>query len=160
MKNESDIRWKAVETRAASKDGTFVYGVVTTGVYCKPSCSSRRALRENVRFYATPGDAERDGLRACKRCKPNVAARRDGVDARIRKACELISRNADQPLSLKEIAAAVGMSAFHFQRTFKAGVGLTPKEFHEAERVKKLKSGLKSSSSVTDAKGVSETLRS
>ena len=151
MKNESEILWNAVETRDASKDGTFVYGVVTTGVYCKPSCASRRALRENVRFYATAADAERDGLRACKRCKPNVAARSDAIDARIRKACGLISAHADQALPLKQIAAAVGMSPFHFQRTFKAGVGLTPKEFHEAERVKKLKSGLKSGSSVTEA---------
>jgi AraC family transcriptional regulator of adaptative response/methylated-DNA-[protein]-cysteine methyltransferase len=151
MKNESEIRWNAVETRDASKDGTFVYGVVTTGVYCKPSCASRRALRKNVRFYATPADAERDGLRACRRCKPNVATSKDAVDARIRTACELIVRNADQPLALKEIAAAVGMSAFHFQRSFKASVGLTPKEFHDAERVQKLKAGLKSGGSVTEA---------
>ena len=151
MKNESEIRWKAVENRDASKDGDFVYGVLTTGVYCKPSCASRRALRKNVRFYATPAEAEREGLRPCKRCKPNITAKADAVDARIRKACELISKNADQPLSLKDIASAVNMSAFHFQRTFKASIGLTPKEFHEAERVRKLKSGLKSGGSVTDA---------
>jgi len=151
MKNETEIRWNAVEIRDASKDGEFVYGVMTTGVYCRPSCASRRALRKNVRFYTTPAEAERDGLRPCKRCKPNVAAKPDAVDARIRKACELISRHADQPLSLKQIASAVGMSAFHFQRTFKAGIGLSPKEFHEAERVKKLKSGLKAGGSVTDA---------
>jgi len=151
MKNESEIRWNAVENRDASQDGEFVYGVMTTGVYCKPSCASRRALRKNVRFYATPAEAERDGLRPCKRCKPNVAAKSGAVDARIQKACALISKNSDQPLSLKEIANAVGMSAFHFQRTFKASVGLTPKEFHEAERVRKLKSGLKSAGSVTDA---------
>jgi AraC family transcriptional regulator of adaptative response/methylated-DNA-[protein]-cysteine methyltransferase len=151
MNNESEIRWNAVETRDASKDGEFFYGVLTTGVYCKPSCASRRPLRKNVRFYATTADAERDGLRPCRRCKPNVAAKDNAVDARIRKACELISQNADQPLSLKQIASAVGMSAFHFQRTFKASVGLTPKEFHEAERVKKLKSGLKTGGSVTDA---------
>ena len=151
MNNESEIRWNAVETRDASKDGEFFYGVLTTGVYCKPSCASRRPLRKNVRFYATTAEAERDGLRACRRCKPNVAAKRDAVDVRIRNACELIAKNADQPLSLKQIASAVGMSAFHFQRTFKASIGLTPKEFHEAERVKKLKSGLKTGGSVTDA---------
>ena len=151
MKNESGMRWNAVETRDASKDGEFVYGVATTGVYCKPSCASRRPLRKNVRFYATPAEAERDGLRPCKRCRPNVAAKAGVVDARIRKACELIAKNADQPLSLNDIASAVGMSAFHFQRTFKASVGLTPKEFHQAERVRKLKSGLKSGGSVTDA---------
>ena len=151
MKNESEIRWNAVESRDAAQDGEFVYGVMTTGVYCKPSCASRRPLRKNVRFYATPAEAEREGLRACKRCKPNVAATINSVDARIRKACELIANNADQSLALKDIADAVGMSAFHFQRTFKASIGLTPKEFHEAERVKKLKFGLKSGGSVTDA---------
>jgi AraC family transcriptional regulator of adaptative response/methylated-DNA-[protein]-cysteine methyltransferase len=151
MSTKADIRWTAIENRDASKDGEFVYGVVTTGVYCKPSCAARRALRKNVRFYATPAEAEQDGLRACRRCKPNDEARGSAVDARIRKACELIARNADRPLPLKEIAASVGMSAFHFQRTFKSKVGLTPKEFHEAERVRKLKSGLKSAGSVTDA---------
>ncbi len=151
MNDESEIRWNVVEKRDASKDGTFVYGVTTTGVYCKPSCASRRPLRKNVRFYETPADAERDGLRACRRCKPNAAAKSAGVDARIRKACELIARHADQPLPLKDIASAVNMSTFHFQRTFKASVGLTPKEFHEAERVRKLKAGLKSGGSVTEA---------
>jgi AraC family transcriptional regulator of adaptative response/methylated-DNA-[protein]-cysteine methyltransferase len=151
MKNESDIRWNAVEARDASKDGAFVYGVLTTGVYCRPSCASRRPLRQNVSFYATPADAERAGLRACRRCKPNADVTAGGVDARIRKACELIAINADQPLSLKQIAAAVGMSAFHFQRSFKASVGLTPKAFQDAERVQKLKAGLKSGGSVTEA---------
>ena len=151
MNTESQMRWNAVWTRDASKDGEFVYGVVTTGVYCRPSCASRRPLRKNVRFYATPAEAEHDGLRACRRCKPDAPAKRGAVDARIRKAAELIAQHADRPLSLKQVASAIGMSAFHFQRTFKAGIGLTPKEFHEAERVRKLKSGLKSGGSVTDA---------
>jgi len=142
--------WNAVQHRDASNDGRFVYGVMTTGVYCKPSCASRRALRKNVRFYATPEEAERDGLRACRRCKPQQA-NAGALDERIRKACEIIVRNADQPLSLKDIAAQVHLSPFHFQRSFKAIVGLTPKEFHEAERVRRLKEGLKSGSSVTAA---------
>lgn len=150
MKTDSETRWNAVQAHDASKDGTFVYGVVTTGVYCKPSCAARRPLRKNVRFYATPADAERDGLRACRRCKPE-RAQAETIDARIRKACELIARNADQPMSLKRLASAVGLSPFHFQRSFKAVVGLTPKEFHEAERVKTFKAGLKSGSSVTEA---------
>jgi AraC family transcriptional regulator, regulatory protein of adaptative response / methylated-DNA-[protein]-cysteine methyltransferase len=151
MKLDSENCWTAVENHDASQDGAFVYGVVTTGVYCKPSCTSRRPLRKNVRFYATPADAERDGLRACRRCKPNAATARGEIDARIRNACALIAENADQPLPLKQIADAVGMSAFHFQRSFKAAIGLTPKEFHEAERVRKLKAGLKSGGSVTEA---------
>ena len=151
MSTDFETRWKAIEQRDASQDRAFVYGVMTTGVYCRPSCASRRPLKKNVRIYATPAEAERDGLRACLRCKPNADASRDAVDARIRKACELIAANADRPLSLKEIAAAAAMSPFHFQRSFKAAIGLTPKEFHEAERVRRLKSGLKSGGSVTEA---------
>ncbi|HKE47261.1 MAG TPA: bifunctional DNA-binding transcriptional regulator/O6-methylguanine-DNA methyltransferase Ada [Rhodanobacteraceae bacterium] len=151
MKPDAETCWTAVDARDASKDGTFVYGVMTTGVYCRPSCASRRPLRRNVRFYATPAEAERDGLRACKRCKPTTERKDAAIDARIRKACELITRHVDEPLSLNQLAKAVGQSPFHFQRSFKAAVGLTPKEFHEAERVRVLKSGLKSGGSVTDA---------
>jgi AraC family transcriptional regulator of adaptative response/methylated-DNA-[protein]-cysteine methyltransferase len=151
MKTESEIRWRAVEQRDASKDGTFVYGVATTGIYCRPSCSARRPLRKNVRFFATPTDAERAGLRACLRCKPKVDRMQSALDARIRKACELIAHHAELPLSLKDLASAVGLSPFHFQRSFKAIVGLTPKEFHDAERVRALKAGLKSGSTVTEA---------
>lgn len=151
MTLDNETCWNAIQNRDATKDGEFVYGVVTTGVYCKPSCAARKALRRNVRFYATPADAERDGLRACRRCKPDQTAVQGTIDVRIRKACELIARHADEPLSLKRIAAAVAMSPFHFQRSFKAAVGLTPKEFHDAERVRRLKAGLKSGRSVTDA---------
>jgi AraC family transcriptional regulator of adaptative response/methylated-DNA-[protein]-cysteine methyltransferase len=151
MNAQSETRWNAVQQHDASKDGTFVYGVLTTGVYCKPSCASRRPLRKNVRFYATPADAERDGLRACLRCKPKQANGDDAIESRVRKACDLIVRDADQPLSLKQIAAEAGLSPFHFQRSFKAIVGLTPKEFHDAERVRVLKAGLKSGRSVTAA---------
>ena len=151
MKRDDDIRWTAVQARDASRDGTFVYGVLTTGVYCRPSCTSRRPLRKNVRFYATPAEAEQAGLRACRRCRPDATHAGGALDARIRKACELLARHADQPLSLKRLATAVGLSPFHLQRSFKAAVGLTPKEFLEAERVRALKSGLRSGSSVTAA---------
>ena len=151
MKLDSKTCWTAVNARDASKDGTFVYGVMTTGVYCRPSCASRQPLRKNVRFYATPADAERDGLRPCKRCKPTAERKVGAVDARIRKACELITQHVDEPLSLKQLAKAIGQSPFHFQRSFKAAVGLTPKEFHQAERVRLLKAGLTSGHSVTEA---------
>ncbi len=150
MKLDPKTCWAAVQARDAAKDGAFVYGVATTGVYCKPSCAARRPLRRNVHFYATPAEAEKTGLRACLRCKPD-AQTADAIETRIRKACELIARNADQPLSLKRIASDVGMSPFHFQRRFKAIVGLTPKELQEAERVRRFKTGLKSGSSVTAA---------
>jgi AraC family transcriptional regulator of adaptative response/methylated-DNA-[protein]-cysteine methyltransferase len=151
MSPASDIRWNAVAARDASKDGDFVYGVLTTGVYCRPSCPARKPLRKNVRFFATPAAAERAGLRPCRRCRPDETRPSRAVDPRIRMACDLIARHAESPLTLKALADAVGMSPFHFQRRFKASIGLTPKEFHEAERVRALKSGLKSARSVTDA---------
>ncbi|MGH8171685.1 MAG: bifunctional DNA-binding transcriptional regulator/O6-methylguanine-DNA methyltransferase Ada [Rhodanobacteraceae bacterium] len=151
MKLDPETCWTAVQQRDASKDGTFVYGVRTTGVYCNPSCASRRALRKNVDFYATPAAAKQDGLRACRRCKPDQKAADAAPDARIRKACDLIVQHADQPLTLKQLAAEVGLSPFHLQRRFKAIVGLTPKEFLDAERVRLLKSGLKSGRDVTAA---------
>ena len=99
MKLDSETCWNAVRERDSTKDGTFVYGVLTTGVYCRPSCASRRALRKNVRFFATPADAERAGLRACLRCKPSSDRTHDAIDTRVAKACELITRNVEQPLS-------------------------------------------------------------
>ena len=87
MNHESEIRWSAVEARDASKDGDFVYGVLTTGVYCRPSCASRKPLRKNVRFFATPAEAGRAGLRPCRRCRPDEAHASGTVDPRIRKAC-------------------------------------------------------------------------
>src|SRR5512144_674850 len=105
MKLDADTCWTAVQERDASKDGAFVYGVLTTGVYCRPSCASRRALRKNVRFFATPAEAERAGLRACLRCRPNTDHTQDAIDARVAKACELITRNVEQPLALKQLAA-------------------------------------------------------
>jgi AraC family transcriptional regulator of adaptative response/methylated-DNA-[protein]-cysteine methyltransferase len=146
MKPDPDTCWTAVQARDAAQDGAFVYGVSTTGVYCRPSCSARRPLRRNVSFYATPTDAEKAGLRACRRCKPECENASAAIEKRIRTACELIARDADQPLSLKGLATAVGLSPFHFQRSFKAIVGLTPKEFQEGERVRRLKQGLKSAS--------------
>ena len=110
MKLDSETCWNAVRERDTTKDGTFVYGVLTTGVYCRPSCASRRALRKNVRFFATPADAERAGLRACLRCKPSSDRTHDAIDTRVAKACELITRNVEQPLALKQLAAAVGLT--------------------------------------------------
>ncbi|HEV7489499.1 MAG TPA: Ada metal-binding domain-containing protein, partial [Rhodanobacteraceae bacterium] len=90
MKLDPETCWTAVLARDASKDGAFVYGVTTTGIYCKPSCASRKPMRKNVSFYATPADAEHAGLRACRRCKPEREHASDTIEARIRKACEII----------------------------------------------------------------------
>jgi len=142
--------WGAVETRDRSFDGKFVYGITTTGVYCRPSCPSRRPLRKNVRFYATPLDAERDGLRACLRCRPKKT-QSDPAAARIHELCRYLEANPDQPHDLAGLADRVGLSPFHFQRTFKAAVGLTPKQYLEACRMRKLKESLRTSQDVAEA---------
>src|SRR5579863_9551521 len=142
--------WEAVKRRDRSRDGQFVYGVLSTGVYCRPSCSSRRALPKNVRFYATPQAAERDGLRACLRCRP-LDTKPDAAAARIQDLCRYIESHPDDPHDLADLAARAGLSRFHLQRSFKAAVGLTPKQYVEACRMRKLKQSLRTSQDVAEA---------
>src|SRR5262249_33245977 len=124
--------------------------VVTTGVYCRPSCPSRGALRKNVRFYATPQDAERDGLRACQRCRP-LETQSGPVATRIEQLCRHIAAHPDDTHDLAELAARAGLSRFHLQRSLKAAVGLTPKQYVEACRMRKLKQSLRTSGDVAEA---------
>jgi AraC family transcriptional regulator of adaptative response/methylated-DNA-[protein]-cysteine methyltransferase len=142
--------WQAVERHDGNFDGHFFFGVLTTGVYCRPSCPSRRPLPQNVRFYATAAEAERDGLRACKRCRP-LDPERDRATAQVRDLCRYIEAHPDEAPGLKELAARAGISRFHFQRSFKAIAGVTPKEYVEACRVRKLKGSLRESKDVTEA---------
>ncbi len=142
--------WQAVQGRDATEDGAFFYGVVTTGVYCRPSCPSRLPLRKNVRFYPTPAAAAKDGLRACLRCHPlEVGA--DPNAQRIRDVCRLIEADLDAPHSLPDLAAHAGLSPSHFQRSFKAVVGLSPKQYVDALRHAKLRTSLKSAKDVATA---------
>ncbi|ADJ22156.1 transcriptional regulator, AraC family [Hyphomicrobium denitrificans ATCC 51888] len=143
-------RWSAVKARDASFDGKFYYSVLTTGVYCRPSCSARLARRENVAFHASCAEAERAGFRPCKRCKPNESSLRDQYAAKILDACRRIEQS-DEPPKLDELAQATGLSTYHFHRVFKAIVGLTPKAYAVAHRQKRVRENLARSSSVTDA---------
>jgi AraC family transcriptional regulator of adaptative response/methylated-DNA-[protein]-cysteine methyltransferase len=147
MSNQNSL-WEAVERRDRSRDGEFYFGVTTTGVYCRPSCPSRRPLRQNVRFYATPEEAERDGLRPCKRCRPLEAK---AVDHRIQELCRHIEAHPDEANDLAGLAARAGLSRFHLQRSFKAAVGLTPKQYADACRLRKLKQSLRESRDVAGA---------
>jgi len=138
--------WNALLARDRSFDGRFFFGVVTTGVYCRPSCPSRHPLRRNVRFFEVPSEAERAGLRPCLRCRPlsNPAAP-------IEDLCRYIEQHCDERLDLATLAARAGLSRFHLQRTFKAVVGVTPKQYLEAHRVARLKKELRQSKDVTAA---------
>lgn len=144
-----DFCWKAVQERDLSQDGRFYFGVLTTGVYCRPSCPARRPLRRNVRFFESPAQAQTAGLRPCKRCRPLET--RDAAAARMEEICRYIEAHSDETLSLDMLAQRAGMSRFHFQRTFKALLGVTPKQYHDAHRVRDLKTHLKSSADVTAA---------
>src|SRR6266850_376293 len=148
---ESDAeRWAAVAGRDRRADGVFYYSVRTTGVYCRPSCAARLARRENVRFHATCGDAERAGFRPCKRCRPDG----HGLDAAraeaVARACRLIETAEEVP-SLAALADAAGLSRFHFHRVFKTTTGLTPKAFAAAHRARRVRDELSRSDTVTDA---------
>ena len=142
-------RWQAVLDHNASLDGQFVYAVATTGVYCRPSCSSRRPRRENAVFFDGPSAAETAGFRACLRCRPQAAA--DGRSANVRAICRYIARHLDEPVSLRKLSEAFEMSPFHLQRTFKAALGITPKEYADSCRMNQLKQNLQSGQSVTNA---------
>jgi len=147
-----DAAWRAVATRDASADGRVFYGVTSTGVYCRPSCPSRRPRRENVRFFPSASAAERDGFRACRRCRPNDITRAAESVAR---AKDILDRHADSgaegTVSLGELAQAVGMSPFHLQRVFQAQLGLSPARYLRARRGERFKSRLRSGGTVSRA---------
>ncbi len=144
-----DEMWRAVEARDASADGGFVVAVRTTGVYCRPSCPSRHPKRENVAFFPTPDDAEAAGYRPCLRCRPRD---RDAPQlAWVKRACECIRRKQGNRITLAALAAEVGVSEAHLQRTFKGVMGLTPRQYQEACRVERLKQRLREGEPVTRA---------
>jgi AraC family transcriptional regulator, regulatory protein of adaptative response / methylated-DNA-[protein]-cysteine methyltransferase len=145
-----ESRWQAVVRRDPAADGAFYFSVRTTGVYCRPSCPSRRARRENVCFYSTSEQAKRAGYRPCKRCRPDdlsLAIRRQNAVAR---ACRLIEKSPQAP-SLDELAHAAGMSRFHFHRVFKMITGVTPKAYATGQRARRIRHELARGASVTEA---------
>jgi AraC family transcriptional regulator, regulatory protein of adaptative response / methylated-DNA-[protein]-cysteine methyltransferase len=147
--NTDDDRWRAVLGRDRRADGRFVYAVASTGVFCRPSCPSRRPRRERVAFFASPDEATAAGYRPCRRCHP-LDGDADPWPARIRLACRYLSR-AESPLTLAALARRVGGSPFHLQRNFKRLVGVTPREFAEARRFDTVKRELRGQADVTTA---------
>jgi AraC family transcriptional regulator of adaptative response/methylated-DNA-[protein]-cysteine methyltransferase len=136
-----DPRWRAVIARDPAADGTFVYSVKSTGVYCRPSCPSRAAKPENVRFHASPSEARLAGYRACKRCRPDEPSGAREHAARIAEICRYIEM-ADEAPRLAELAKKAGLSTFHFHRVFKAATGLTPKAYADAHRARRVRETL------------------
>ena len=143
----NDAAWAAVKRRDRVFDGSFVTGVLSTGIYCRPSCAARHPARENVRFFADGAAARAAGLRACKRCLPDDVAR---DEAAVLAAIDEIRRAEDAP-SLSMLAALTSYSPAHFQRVFKRAIGLSPAAYARALREERARDALGQGESVTDA---------
>ena len=145
-----DPRWARIVARDKTADGHLWYSVATTGVYCRPSCPSRLANPKNVQLHDSLASAKATGFRPCRRCNPNGLSIEAENAALAARACRIIEESEEEP-SLEELAKAVGRSPSYFHRTFKVATGVTPKEYAAANRAAKVRHGLASGSSVTEA---------
>jgi AraC family transcriptional regulator of adaptative response/methylated-DNA-[protein]-cysteine methyltransferase len=146
-----DAYWQATLARDRTADGTFVYAVTSTRIYCRPSCPSRKPARRHVTFFLTPQAAEGAGFRPCRRCRPEESARGDARVALVMRACRLIDANGEERLSLDAISREVGLSPHRLRRAFKHVTGITPREYADARRLGRFKERLKEGRSVTHA---------
>ncbi|HEV2866236.1 MAG TPA: bifunctional DNA-binding transcriptional regulator/O6-methylguanine-DNA methyltransferase Ada [Allosphingosinicella sp.] len=142
-----DEAWAAVLRRDRVMDGRFVTGVLTTGIYCRPSCAARHPRRENVRFFATGGEARAAGLRACLRCRPDEVTREGKA---LERAYRLLAEAEETP-SLEALAAAAGYSPHHFHRLFKRATGVTPAAYYRSLRARRAEAALEENGRITDA---------
>jgi len=153
-----ESRWRAIETRDRFADGEFVYGVRSTGIYCRPSCPSKKPKRAQVIFFSDPAEAERDGFRPCRRCRP-AENRRDPYAAAVPRVCRRIEAILADPglssdasaLKLEALASRERMSAHQLGRAFRRMVGITPRQYADSHRMHRLKSRLKKGDDVTTA---------
>ena len=145
-----DPRWKKLTNRDGPADGAILYGVATTGVYCRPGCPSRLPNKENIRFFASREEAERAGFRPCKRCQPDRAPLAERQAEAVSKACALIEAVDERP-DFDGVARAVGMSRHHFHRIFKQTTGVTPGVYFNARRRARALDELSRAKTVTEA---------
>lgn len=145
-----DERWRLLVARSPAAEGRFVVAVKTTGIYCRPTCTARLPKRENVTFYASGEEALAAGFRPCRRCTPDADSPSERQRALIAESCRLIAAS-EEPLRLKDLAAAVGFSPFHLQRLFTRIVGVSPRQYAAGLRRKRLQEELSRGRSVTEA---------
>ena len=146
----AENQWQAVLARDANQDGSFVFAVSSTGVYCRPSCPSRRPRRENVTFFHQPDEAEKAGYRACLRCRPKAIGGNKQAEM-VKAVCRYIERHLDEPVTLSRLGAEFRQSPFHLQRSFKAVLGISPRAYADSCRMNQLKRNLQAGHSVTRA---------
>jgi AraC family transcriptional regulator of adaptative response/methylated-DNA-[protein]-cysteine methyltransferase len=144
---QTETQWQQVIARDARQDGRFVFAVRSTGIYCRPSCPSRRPRRDSVEFFPNPKDAERAGYRACLRCKPTQVSEQAQYVIRARQLLD----SSETTVTLAQLSQQVGLSAFHLQRLFKRATGLSPREYQSARRMQQVKSELRKGEDVTTA---------
>src|SRR6202167_5872386 len=147
-RHTNDRRWQAVLARDSKQDGAFVFGVSSTGVFCRPSCPAKRPRRENVTFFLHALEAEQAGYRACLRCRPKAV---DGnpQSALVRAVCRYIEQHIKDRLTLGLLAKEFRRSSFHLQRTFKSVLGVSPKAYIDAIRLRQIKQNLQAGHDVT-----------
>jgi AraC family transcriptional regulator, regulatory protein of adaptative response / methylated-DNA-[protein]-cysteine methyltransferase len=159
LRRNSRVFWRAVTARDRGADGAFVYAVRSTGIYCRPSCPSRKPRREQVVYFLLPDTAERQGFRPCKRCQPRAVRPRD---ARVKKVADIcreidaqvlrdMGADTDKPLTLGALSRKAEMSAHQLQRAFRSVMGITPRQYADAQRLRRLKSRLQKGDNVTTA---------
>jgi AraC family transcriptional regulator of adaptative response/methylated-DNA-[protein]-cysteine methyltransferase len=148
--NSDEARWNAVSKNNSSADGAFYYAVITTGIYCRPSCRSKLPNRSNVEYFTTCDDAEVAGYRACKRCRPTATSKVEETEQKIIHACRIIEES-ETSIKLDELAIQVNLSPYHFHRLFKRIVGVTPKQYASRHQSRRFQKSLKASPSITDA---------
>jgi AraC family transcriptional regulator, regulatory protein of adaptative response / methylated-DNA-[protein]-cysteine methyltransferase len=148
-------RWRAVQSRDRAADGIFVYGVRSTGIYCRPSCPSRKPRPNQVVFFPLPEAAEQHGFRECRRCRPRTANLRDPRTQAVAKVCREIDASVregnDAPVTLSALSAPLALSPHQLERAFRSVMGITPRQYADAQRMRRLKSQLRKGDDVTTA---------
>src|SRR2546425_13019424 len=144
-------RWRIVLARDRRSDGPFAYAGRSTGIYCRPSCPSRRPRRAQVAFFPVPEAAELAGFRACRRCRPGEAAAPDPGVPLVRTVCRLIDAPPDRPASLAALSAQAGVTSHRLLRTFQRVLGISPRQYRDARRVDRFKTELRSRGRVSPA---------
>jgi AraC family transcriptional regulator, regulatory protein of adaptative response / methylated-DNA-[protein]-cysteine methyltransferase len=151
MNEDFEKNWQIILDRNQAYDESFVYGVRSTGIYCRPSCPSRRPHREQVVFFQSSAEAEAAGFRACKRCRPGSGPAPDIHLSLMQAVCRYMDENQDEKASLQKLSEQFHLSPYHLQRTFKRTIGITPHQYWVSTRSKKIKAELKEQKSVTTA---------